>query len=37
MTHLSWVALHGMYQSFIKLYKAAIHVIILVSVAKMAE
>ena len=31
MTHLSWVALHGMAQSFIELDKAVIHVISLVS------
>ena len=31
MTHLSWVALHGMAHSFIELDKAVIHVISLVS------
>ena len=31
MTHLSWVALHCMAHSFIELYKAAVHVIRLVS------
>ena len=31
MTHLSWVALHGMAHSFIDLDKAVIHVISLVS------
>ena len=31
MTHLSWVALHGMVHSFIKLHEAVIHVIILVN------
>ena len=31
MTHLSWVALHGMAHSFIELDKAVIHVIRLVS------
>ena len=27
MTHLSWVALHGMAHSFIELHKAVVHVI----------
>ena len=31
MTHLSWVALHGMAHSFIELEKAVVHVISLVS------
>ena len=31
MTHASWVALHGMVHSFIELYKAVIHMIILFS------
>ena len=31
MTHLSWVALHGMAHSFIELDKAVVHVIRLVS------
>ena len=31
MTHLSWVALHGMGHSFIELDKAVVHVISLVS------
>ena len=31
MTHLSWVALHGMAHSFIELVKAVVHVIRLVS------
>ena len=31
MTHLSWVALHGMAHSFIKLDKAAIHMVNLVN------
>ena len=31
MTHLSWVALHGMAHSFVELDKAVIHVISLVS------
>ena len=31
MTHLSWVALHGMVHGFIELHKVVIHVIILVS------
>ena len=31
MTHLSWVALHGMAHSFIELDKAVVHVISLVS------
>ena len=31
MTHSSWVALHSLAHSFIELYKAMIHVIILVS------
>ena len=31
MTHLSWVALHGMAHSFIELYKAMVHGIRLVS------
>ena len=31
MTHLSWVALHGMVHSFIELDKAVVHVISLVS------
>ena len=31
MTHLSWVALHGMAHSFIELGKAVVHVISLVS------
>ena len=31
MTHLSWVALHGMAHSFVELDKAVIHVIRLVS------
>ena len=31
MTHLSWVALHGMAHSFFELDKAVIHVICLVS------
>ena len=31
MTHLSWVALHGMARSFIELDKAVVHVINLVS------
>ena len=31
MTHLSWVALHGMAHSFIELYKTVVHVIKLVS------
>ena len=31
MTHLSWVALHGMAHSFIELNKAVVHVIRLVS------
>ena len=31
MTHLSWVALHGMAHSFIEFNKAVVHVIILVS------
>ena len=31
MTHLSWVALHGMAHSFIELHKAVVHVIWLVS------
>ena len=31
VTHLSWVALHGMAHSFIELHKTVIHVIILVS------
>ena len=31
MTHSSWVALHGMAYSFIELYKAVVHAIILVS------
>ena len=31
MTHPSWVALHGMVHSFIELYEAVIHVIILVT------
>ena len=31
MTHLSWVALHGMAHSFIELHKPVISVIILVS------
>ena len=31
MTHLSWVALHSMAHGFIKLHKAVIHVISLVS------
>ena len=31
MTRLSWVALQGMAQSFIELYKAVVHVIRLVS------
>ena len=31
MTHLSWVALHGIAHSFIELDKAVIHVISLVS------
>ena len=31
MTHLSWVALHGMALSFIELDKAVVHVIRLVS------
>ena len=31
MTHLPWVALHGMAHSFIELHKAVIHVIRLVS------
>ena len=31
MTHLSWVALHGMAHSFIELHKAVVHVIRLVS------
>ena len=31
MTHLSWVALHGMAHSFTGLDKAVVHVIILVS------
>ena len=32
MTHLSWVALHGMAHSFIKLHKVVTHVIILVTI-----
>ena len=32
MTHLSWVVLHGMAHSFIKLHKVVIYVIILVSI-----
>ena len=31
MTHLSWVALHGMAHSFIELDKAVVHVISLIS------
>ena len=31
MTRPSWVALHGMLQSFIELHKAVIHMVILVS------
>ena len=31
MTRLSWVALHGMAHSFIKLEKAVVHVISLIS------
>ena len=31
MTHLSWVALHGMAHSFIELDKAVVHVIRLVN------
>ena len=31
MTHLSWVALRGMFHSFIELDKAVVHVISLVS------
>ena len=31
MTHLSWVALHGMAHSFIELDKAVVHGIILIS------
>ena len=31
MTHLSWVALHGMDHSFIESDKAVVHVIILIS------
>ena len=31
VTHLSWVALHGMFHSFIELDKAVVHVIKLVS------
>ena len=31
MTHLSWVALHGMAHSFIELDKAMVHVINLIS------
>ena len=31
MTHLSWVALHGMAHSFIELDKAVVHEIRLVS------
>ena len=31
MTHLSWVALHGMAHSFIELDKAVVHAISLVS------
>ena len=31
MTHPSWVALHGMAPSFIKLHKAVVHVVSLVS------
>ena len=31
MTHLSWMALHGMTDSFIELDKAVVHVISLIS------
>ena len=31
MTHVSWVALHGMAHSFIELDKAVVHVISLIS------
>ena len=31
MTHLSWVALHGMVHSFVELEKTVVHVISLVS------
>ena len=31
MTHLSWVALHGMVQGFIELDKAVVHVISFIS------
>ena len=31
MTHLSWVALHGMAHGFLELYMAVVHVIRLVS------
>ena len=31
MTHVSWVALHGMVHGFIELEKAVVHVISLIS------